>query len=152
MENEETIDYFKQCEYLLYSVPKKEEAVEILKKRQEFIIKKSCPSSGAVGVDYSKPYCKGSFKNETLNDLCELSDVRQRAECLREEVKIVKEAVERIQNADEKECLKLWYFKCMPKEMIAEQLERWSTKTIYNLKNRAVTSFAIIYYGIQIKK
>lgn len=145
------MDYFKESEALLYSVPQKERAIHVLEARKQRLIRKNAPRIPSA-TDYSKPYTRATFANDPLNDLCELADVSQRIKDMQEEVAEIKQSVEAVPDEELKTLLQLWYFDRLPKETIAERLERWSTKTIYNLRNRAIAAFALMYYGVLLSR
>ncbi len=144
------MDYFKEAEELLYSVPKKERAITQLEKRKARLMKKGAPTIPA-GVDYTKPYVKASFAGEAINDLCELADVCSCLEATRQELEEIKGCVEEIADAELKTCLKLWYWRRLSKERIAEKIDRWSVTTVYTKRNAAIREFALIYWGAKIK-
>jgi len=144
------VDYFKETEELLYSVPKKEKAVEQLKRRRERLTRQNAPDE-VEAVDPSAVYIKSSFADTALNDLCELADITASIAQTEEEIAEIKRCVEAIQDEELKTCLKLWYFQRETKEQIAERLERWSISTVYAKRNRAIREFAILYWGSKIK-
>ena len=112
------MDYFKETEELLYSVPKKERAITQMEKRKARLMAKGAPTIPA-GLDYTKPYVKASFASETINDLCELAHVCACIEATRQELEEIKNCVEEIADAELKTCLKLWYWARLSKEKIA---------------------------------
>ncbi len=141
------MNYFDEAERLLAEVPKKERAISALIARRDRLLRKSAPSGGGSGTDYSKPYIKATYAADTLKELCELGDVCRALDMTIQEVAEIKNCVDAMLDETQKTCLKLWYFERMPKERIAERLERWSVTTIYNLRNKAIYEFALIYWG-----
>lgn len=144
------MDYFKETEELLYSVQKKERAITQMEKRKARLMAKGAPTIPA-GLDYTKPYVKASFADETINDLCELAHVCACIEATRQELEEIKNCVEEIADAELKKCLKLWYWARLPKEKIAEKIDRWSVTTVYAKRNAAIHEFALIYWGAKVK-
>ena len=108
------MDYFKETETLLYSVPKKEQALIQLTRRRARLSRKGAPIVPS-GVDYEKVYTKATFVSSTLNDICELADVCQRIADTQAEIEEIKNCVEAIRNKELKMCLKLWYWEGLSK-------------------------------------
>lgn len=146
------MDYFKEAEELLYSVPQKERALRTLKSRRARLIWKNAPPESYTAIDYSKPYTKATFSGNPLNDLCELSDVTRTIDDTLAEIEEIKQAVDAIPSEELKTCLRLWYFEKQSKEAIAERLNVWSRSTVYNKRNEAVYEFARIYWGVTAEK
>ena len=48
---------------------------------------------------------------------------------------------------EHRELVNLWYLEHRPKERIMEAMHVDSLSTIYNLRNKAVAEFALLYYG-----
>lgn len=145
------MDYFKEAEALLYSVPQKEQAIRILEEHKQGLIIKNAPRIPAA-TDYSKPYTRATFAGDPLNDLCELADTVRRIDETQTELDEIKKAVEAVPTDELKTCLRLWYFERLPKEKIAERLEVWSRSTVYDKRNKAVYEFARIYWGVTAEK
>ena len=144
------MDYFKETEELLYSVPKKEKALVQLTRRRTRLTLKGAPVVPAC-VDYEKPYTRATFTSTTLNDVCELADVCRRIAETQAELDEIKSCVEAIGSKELKTCLKRWYWEGLSKAAIAERISRWSATTVYNKRNEAVAEFARIYWGAKIR-
>lgn len=145
------MDYFKEAEELLYSVPQKERAICTLKSRKTRLIWKNAPHE-LTAIDYSKPYTKATSSGDPLNDLCELADVTRAIDNTLAEIEEIKQAVDAIPSEELKTCLRLWYFERQSKEVIAERLNVWSRSTVYKKRNEAVCEFARIYWGVAAEK
>lgn len=145
------MDYFKEAEELLYSVPRKERAIEQMQARKARLMRKGAPTA-PKGIDPSKPYTRASFESDTMNDLCELSDVCRKIAETQAALDEIKDAVAAIGSEELQLCLRLWYFERLPKEKIAERIDRWSKTTVYNKRNEGVYEFARIYWGVSAEK
>lgn len=145
------MDYFKEAEELLYSVPRKERALYTLRGRYARLVTKNIPRDAAA-IDYAKPYTRATFTGDALNDLCELADVLRRIAETQSELDEIKQAVEAVPSEELKTCLRLWYFEGLPKETISERLGLWSRATVYNKRNEGVYEFARVYWGAAAEK
>lgn len=139
------INYFKAAEQLLTSVPTLEKALGNLKERERRLTEQGKPRE-LGSIDYSKPFTDSHFVNDTLNELLELSECSRNivdTQCKLAEIKrIIKQLSE-----EYKKVIVLWYVEKRSKESIMEALHIDSLTTIYNLRNRAVAEFALLYYG-----
>lgn len=145
------MDYFKETEELLYSVPIKEAALVQLQRRRDRLIKSGAPTVPA-GTDTAKNYVRGTFISDTMNELCELADVMESIASTKEELEEIKAAVEAVPVAEYKKLLKLWYWAGESKESIAEAIDRWSRTSVYTKRNQAVYMFARIYWGSKVER
>lgn len=145
------MDYFKETEELLYSVPIKEAALTQLQRRRDRLIKSAAPSI-PTGMNTEKAYVRGSFISDPMNDLCELADTMANIANTEAELEEIKAAVNAVPVEEYKKLLKLWYWKGESKERIAEAIDCWSRTTVYTKKNQAVYMFARIYWGSKAEK
>ena len=115
------MNYFKAAEQVLSSVTTLKRALENLERRKERLIESGAPREPGA-IDYSKPFTDAHFVSDTLGELLELSE-------------------------EYKKIIVLWYIEKRSKESIMEVLYIESLTTVYNLRNRAVAEFALLYYG-----
>lgn len=139
------MNYFKAAEQVLGSVPTLKKALENLKRREQRLIDQGKPREVGA-IDYSKPFTDSHFVSDTLNELLELSEctrnIAETEKALAEIEGIIAQLSE-----EHKKVIELWYFEKRPKEAIMAELYIESLTTVYNLRNKAVAEFALLYYG-----
>ena len=139
------MNYFKAAEQVLGSVPTLKRALENLKKREQRLIDQGKPRElGAI--DYSKPFTDSHFVSDTLNELLELSECSRNIKETERTLAEIEGVLEQLSD-EYKKCVILWYIEKRSKEAIAEALYIESSTTVYNLRNKAVAEFALLYYG-----
>lgn len=142
------MEYFKEAEAVLYSVPKKEEAIKQMTRRKNRLIKRMGPSM-PHGTDFFSSYTKAAFYG-AINEICELADLISSIENMETELAEIRACVEAIEDATLRKLLKCWYWARLPKEKIAEKIDCWSTTTVYTKRNKAVEAFALLYWGKRV--
>jgi hypothetical protein len=148
LKNEEVIsmiNYFKAAERTLSERGNLERALENLTRRKARIVQRAGPQ-GVQVTDYSKPYVSGGGANDALTDCLELAEVMREIETTRETIEEIDGVLSQLEQSDAV-LLRAWYIDRRTKEEIAEELNYSSTTTVYDLRNKAVSSFAILYYG-----
>ncbi len=50
-------------------------------------------------------------------------------------------------SADYKKIIKMWYIQKKPKEVVMRAFNYCSLKSVYDIRNRAVSQFALLYFG-----
>ena len=139
------MNYFKAAEQILSSVPTLERATENLKRRQQRLIDNGDPK-GAGAINYDKPFTDTHYVNDTLSELLEISECSKNIAKNQEELAYIYGIVEQLQD-EHKKLVRLWYFQKLPKEAVMEKMYIESLSTVYNLRNKAVAEFALLYYG-----
>ena len=139
------MNYFKAAEQVLASVPVLERAKENLKRREARLIASGAPREPGA-IDYSKPFTDSHYVSDTLNELLELSECSKNIALNTAELEYIYGIVEQLQD-EHKKLVRLWYFEKKPKEAVMEAMYIDSLSTVYNLRNRAVAEFALLYYG-----
>ena len=139
------MNYFKAAEQVLASVPVLERANENLKRREARLIESGAPREPGA-IDYSKPFTDSHYVNDTLNELLALSECSKNIALNMAELEHIYGIVEQLQD-EHKKLVRLWYFEKKPKEAVMEAMYIDSLSTVYNLRNRAVAEFALLYYG-----
>lgn len=139
------MNYFKSAEQILSSVPTLEKSLNNLEMRKQRLIDSGMPMT--VGsINYEKSFTNSQYVSDTLNDLLAVS------ECVKNinDTKLKLDEINRIilQLPDEyQKIIRLWYIKKTAKEKIANEMYIESITTVYNLRNRAVAEFALLYFG-----
>ena len=139
------MNYFKAAEQVLLSVRVLEQSIENLERREKRLIDSGAPR-GVRKADIKKSFTDTHFVNETLNEALELSECSKNLHKTRYKVKEIKAIIEQLQ-PEYKELVRLWYLEHHSKERIMEIMHIDSLSTIYNLRNKAVAEFALLYYG-----
>jgi len=139
------MNYFKAAEQVLASVPTLKRALENLQKREQRLIEQGKPREPGA-IDYSKPFTDSHFVSDTLNELLELSECSRNIAETQRTLTEVEGILDQL-DAEHKKVVVLWYIEKRSKEAIMEELYIESLTTVYNLRNRAVAEFALLYYG-----
>lgn len=139
------INYFKAAERTLSERGNFEQAIANLERRRERVIHRAGPG-GIQTTDYSRPYVSGGGANDALADCLELAEINREIATTRETIVEIDHVLEQLDAADAA-LLRAWYIERRTKEEIAEELNYSSTTTVYDLRNKAVSAFAILYYG-----
>jgi len=139
------MNYFKAAEQVLSSVPTLEQALGNLERRKQRLIDSGAPSEGS-NIDYSKPFTDSHYVNDTLNELLELAECSRNIAETKERLGEVKDILKQLSEEHAK-IISLWYIKKLSKERVMEEMYVESLTTVYNLRNRAVAEFALLYYG-----
>lgn len=139
------INYFAEAEKTLRARGLYDAALENLEKRKEKIIRRSGPS-GYPSPDFSKPYSSTGAINDALSACLELAEVTQEIKATEEDRAEVDGVLAQLES-EEREILRLWYIQRMSKEEVAAKIKYSSTSSIYDLRNRAVAKFALLYFG-----
>lgn len=140
-----TINYFKAAERALTERGNLERAVENLERRKEGVIRRAGPGGIRV-TDYSRPYVSGGGANDTLAECLELSEIMREIEQTKETIAHIDHVLGQLEPSDAA-LLRAWYVDGKPKEEIAADLAYSSKTSVYDLRNKAVSSFAILYFG-----
>lgn len=130
---------------MLISVPKLSQALENLYKRRERLIARGAPQEFR-GIDYSKPFTDSGYVSDTLSELLEFSECTKNIAQTQETLETIMDVINQLSDKHKK-IITLWYIEKESKETVMEELEVESLTTVYNMKNRAVAEFALLYYG-----
>lgn len=139
------MNYFKAAEQVLGSVPTLKRALENLRNREQRLIEQGKPREPGA-IDYSKPFTDSHFVSDTLNELLEFSECSRNIAETERTLAEVEGIIEQLSD-EHKKVVVLWYIEKRSKEAIAEALYVESPTTVYNLRNKAVAEFALLYYG-----
>ena len=139
------MNYFKAAEQVLSSVPTLKRALENLERRKTQLIESGAPRElGAV--DYSKPFTDSHYVSDTLSKLLELSECTKNFAETQREPNHIDTIIPQLSQQHQK-IIVLWYVEKRTKETIMEALYIESLTTVYNVRNKAVAEFALLYYG-----
>lgn len=139
------MNYFKAAEQVLGSIPTLKKALENLQKREQRLIEQGKPREPGA-IDYNKPFTDSHYVSDTLNELLELSECSKNIAETQRKLAELENIINQL-NEEYKKVVVLWYVEKRSKEAIMEELYVESLTTVYNLRNRAVAEFALLYYG-----
>lgn len=139
------INYFKSAERVLSERSNLDRALANLERRLERAIKESGPS-GLTSIDYSRSYVSASDTADALSACLEVAELTREINATRETMQEVDRVLDQLSD-DDASLLRAWYVEHEPKEEIAERLSYSSRTSIYDLRNKAVSAFAILYFG-----
>lgn len=148
------MNYLKESEKILENYRKLYTALANLKERQEKLVRSGMPGE-VKAIDYSKPAIQHqAYSKDTINQLCEVATVSNEIKETKKEMKLVSKILKQIKKEDEilYKFLAIKFIK-KPKismKKIAEELgySPDSNDTIYKIKERALTEFSILYFGV----
>jgi len=139
------MNYFKAAEQVLGSIPTLKRALENLQKREQRLIEQGKPREPGA-IDYNKPFTDSHYVSDTLNELLELSECSKNIAETQRKLAELENIIDQL-NEEYKKVVVLWYVEKRSKEAIMEELYVESLTTVYNLRNKAVAEFALLYYG-----
>ena len=140
-----SINYFEASEKLLTSRGSLEASLKNLARRRERILARSAPA-GYPSPDMSKSYTSVGAVNDALSACLELAEVTREIQRTEEVIADVDRVVSQLE-PDEREIVRLWYIERRSKDEIAEAVNYASTTSVYDMRNKAVAHFAVLYYG-----
>lgn len=139
------INYFKAAERVLYTRKDLDRALDNLERRKVRIIKSSAPCD-YPSIDTSQPYTSSSKCNDALADCLELAEINREIENTKQIIGEI-DAVLKQMDPVESDLLREWYILGSSKEEISAKINYSSISTIYELRNKAVSRFAVLYFG-----
>ncbi len=139
------INYFQEAERILSNRGPLEGALLNLERRRQRVINASAPS-GYPSIDFTQPYTSTSRAGDALSECLELAEIMREIATTQEVIDEIDSIIGQLSTEDA-ELLRAWYIKRLSKEDIAESLNYASATTIYDLRNKAVSRFAILYFG-----
>ena len=126
------INYFEAAEKTLRARGLLETALGNLERKKERILRYGAPSE-YPSADMSKPYTGAKSVNDALADCLELAEVIDDVLAQMDE--------------DDARILRLWYIERKSKDEITEAVCYSSTSSLYDLRNKALVRFALLYFG-----
>ena len=141
------IDYFAAAENVLRHRATLNASLEILYARKDAVIKRGAPAGYPTSSFRDDAGYSGSrATNDSISLIVDLSEVQREILETETERDLIDKALDHLTERD-REILKLWYIERLPKDDIAERLNYESRVTIYQMRNRAVYEFSILYFG-----
>lgn len=137
------INYFKAAERLLAQRGNLEQALENLGRRRELA---STQAKGERDNIKPRPYASSGGINAHTSARLELAEINREIVATRSTIAEIDRVLAQLDDADA-ELLRAWYIEYKSKEQIADELSYSSKTSIYDLRNKAVAAFAILYYG-----
>ena len=135
------INYFKAAERLLAQRGNLEQALENLGRRRELA---STQAKGERDNIKPRPYASSGGINAHTSARLELAEINREIVATRSTIAEIDRVLAQL---DDAELLRAWYIEHKSKEQIADELSYSSKTSIYDLRNKAVAAFAILYYG-----
>lgn len=139
------INYFKSAERTLSERANLEKALANLERRKDRILRRGAPSDNVL-TDYARPYVSGGGANAVLSEMIDLAEIKREIEFTRETIEEIDDVLGQLERTDA-DLLRAWYIERESKEKIAERINYSSSSTIYDLRNKAVAAFAVLYFG-----
>lgn len=139
------INYFTEAEKTLRARGYLDAALANLERRKDRIIRRGGPSE-YTAPDFSKPYASTSSINDALSDCLELAEVMREIKETEEERDEIDRVLKQLAD-DDREIVTLWYIERKSKEEIAEAVNYASATSVYDLRNKAVAQFALLFFG-----
>lgn len=139
------INYFAEAEKTLRARGYLDAALANLERRKERIISRGEPSDYPA-PDFSKPYASTSSINDALADCLELAEVVREITATKEERDEIDRVLGQL-DRDDREIVTLWYIERKSKEEIAAAVNYASATSVYDLRNKAVAQFALLFFG-----
>lgn len=136
------INYFKAAERTLSERGNLERALDNLSRRREAAASRGMIQGGAGAVAYAS----GGRTNNDLADLLELAELDREIATTRSVIEEIDRVLAQLDKGNS-DLLRAWYIERKSKEEIAAALHYSSSSTLYELRNKAVAAFAILYYG-----
>ena len=147
------MNYIDECEEILKAHRKLYFALETLEKRKLKIIEKGIPAE-LSGIDYSRPAIqKFDYSEDVMKDIYELMNINAQIGETKQDMQLVEDILEDINKENKELCkfLKIKYItdykKSLKKKKKILGYSQESTKTINNIKKKALKEFAIRYFG-----
>lgn len=139
------INYFTEAEKTLRARGYLDAALANLERRKDRIISRGGPSEYPA-PDFSKPYASTSSINDALSDCLELAEVMREIKETEEERDEIDRVLEQLAD-DDREIVTLWYIERKSKDEIAAAVNYASATSVYDLRNKAVAQFALLFFG-----
>lgn len=89
---------------------------------------------------------RAAVQRAHLRPALELAEINREIVATRSTIAEIDRVLAQLDDADA-ELLRAWYIEHKSKEQIADELSYSSKTSIYDLRNKAVAAFAVLYYG-----
>ena len=149
------MNYIKESEEILKNHRKLNTSLNNLYHRRDKIVKSGFPRE-LMGSSYDKPAIQHmAYSESTINEVCEIMEINAQIKETEEEMQLVNNILEQIEKEDKIlwQFIRLKYITDYKKSMreIAKRLNysENSNHTIYDIRNKALKEFAILYFGVR---
>lgn len=139
------MNYFKATEQLLSSVPTLEQALENIESRLQRLTESGKPHD-LKAVDLKKEFSTAHAANAALEDCLAVAECTRNRDDTKGKIDDIERVLKQLPD-ESKKLLELWYIKQYPKHDIMSEMYIESSATIYKLRNKAISEFALMYYG-----
>ena len=147
------MDYVREAEKVLYHYRELRFALENLERQISALVYQSAPAAWKA-ADIEETGVKYGFRDDAYNVLFKIKVLTENRERTSAEI----ERVDRLLGEIEKDpdcqyyaqVLRFWYIEKTPKNEIAGIINYSSAsrQSIYNIKDRAIRKFAVMYFGL----
>lgn len=144
------MNFFEEAEKILKNIPVLKDAVKNLEERERLIIRRNGPSD-CKGINYNTDYVSKSKANDSLKELLELKEIQRERSITQDELNHVNDITKQL-STEQQELIYRWYELGNTKEVVCHDMHIASLSTLYALKNKTVTEFAIRYFGASAMK
>ena len=120
-------------------------ANEYLEMRRENIIKRGTPESVKI-TDATREAIMSGRMDSAFTDCVELASVNKQIERNKDEIALIDKAIAGL-TEESRTIITLIYVEEKTIDEAAGYIDRTTTRTVYNWKNRAINEFAILYFG-----
>lgn len=152
------MNYIIEAEKILKDHKKLLDSLRNLEARKNKIIKKGVPKD-IIGISYDKPSIQHqSYSEDTINQICEITEIDADIQETEAEIQIVTDILEQIkkENPILEKFIQLRYLSSDKKSLrnVATELgySEDSNHAIYEIKNKSLREFAILYFGARAQK
>ena len=139
------IDYFRAAEQEISSLPLLKRSLPILKSRLERLKSSGAPKDPGT-IDFSKPYVNAHHVNDTLGELFALIETQNEINATEEKIREIEEILDTLPD-EQRTVLTLFYIDKLSAAKIAERIFVESEKTVYNIRNKGIATYSVLYYG-----
>jgi len=147
------MDYIREAEKVLYHYRELQFALENLEHQIANLIGRSAPSAWKA-AELEITGVKYGFHDDAYNILFKIKVLTENKEKTAAEMEKVDKLLDELEKDPDCEyyidVLRLWYIEKTPKEEIAGIIgySPNSRQSIYNIKDRAIRKFAVMYFGL----
>ena len=141
------IDFFAAAEHTLMKRATLDVSLEVLRARRDKFIKEAGPAGyPTASFRDNVGYSGSGSTNDAITEMIGLDVILQQITITEEERDFIDKVLEKLEPAD-RDILRMWYIDRIPKDEIAEKLHYESRTTVYQMRNKAVYEFSILYFG-----
>lgn len=139
------MNYFKEAEKVLSNRKNLDRSLLNLYRRKDRLVDSGVPPKLSA-LDPSKPYTNGGAVNDAMTDCLDLVEVQKEIAITKAKIDEIDDVIGQLQE-DHKKVLRLWYIEIKSKEEMCDIMRFESRTSLYDIRNRAIGQFAILYFG-----